>query len=87
MKNFRLEMVDNSFGWTASSYIEAHKDDLTLKDLKKWWKHVLKSIPKAAWYSNCLDVLAWYTDEDGEHEMVQYWAMEEGSHNPAIPFM
>ena len=79
-----MVFVDSSFGYTAESRIEAGRDDLTLKDFKKWWKHTLKTIPFEAWLN--IDVLAEYEDEDGLHEMAMYWGNEEMTHDPSIPF-
>lgn len=81
MKNQRLVIYDDGcFGYVGSRTLYA-PCELSERDFKKWYNHVLKNVSFAD------TVLAEYDDEDGSTcELANYWGCEEMAHDPSIPF-
>ena len=83
LKNPRLVFVDTSYPITAYSERPANRD-LTERDFKKWYNNVSRRMIRQGDYYT--DLLAVYDDEDGEHELANYWGNVEMSKNPRFPF-
>ena len=83
LKNPRLVFVDTSYPVTAYSERSAGRD-LTESDFKKWFNNVSRQMIRQGCYD--IDLLAVYDDEDGQHELANYWGGLEMSKNPRFPF-
>lgn len=81
LHNPHLTFLDDAFGYTGESRVYAGRD-LTERDFKKWYNHVWERNK----FNSYLIILAHYEDEDGLHELANYWGMQEMQNDPHIPF-